>query len=38
MQTVLPLPWQEASIEAENAVAYARRYHPEWVLAGRPAH
>jgi hypothetical protein len=30
VQTVLPLPWQEASIEAANAVAYAIRYHPEW--------
>jgi len=30
VRTILPLPWQEASIEAANAVAYARRYHPEW--------
>jgi len=25
VQTVLSLPWQEASIEAANAVAYATR-------------
>ena len=30
VQTVLPLPRQEASTEAVNAVAYATRYHPEW--------
>src|SRR5215468_8828360 len=34
VQTVLPLPWQEASIEAVNAVAYAIRYHPEWFWRG----
>ena len=34
MQTVLPLPWQDASIEAVNAVAYAIRYHPEWFWRG----
>src|SRR5215475_11581437 len=34
VQTVLPLPWQEASIEAANAVACATRYHPEWFLRG----
>jgi hypothetical protein len=34
MQTVFPLPWQEASIEAANAAAYATRYHPEWFWRG----
>ena len=34
MQTVLPLPWNEASVEAVNAVAYATRYHPEWFWRG----
>jgi hypothetical protein len=34
VQTVLSLPWQEASIEAANAVAYAIRYHPEWFWRG----
>jgi hypothetical protein len=34
VQTVLSLPWQEASIEATNAVAYARRHHPEWFWRG----
>src|SRR5262245_60217369 len=34
VQTVLPLPWQEASIEAAKAVAYATRYHPEWFWRG----
>jgi len=34
VQTVLPLPWQEASIEAANAVAYVTRYHPEWFWRG----
>src|SRR5262249_58508122 len=34
VQTVLPLPWQEASIEAVSAVAYATRYHPEWFWRG----
>jgi hypothetical protein len=34
VQTVLPLPWKEASVEAANAVAYATRYHPEWFWRG----
>ena len=34
MRTVLPLPWQEASTEAVNAVAYATRYHSEWFWRG----
>jgi hypothetical protein len=34
VQTVLPLPWNEASVEAVNAVAYATRYHPEWFWKG----
>jgi len=34
VQTVLPLPWKEASAEAVNAVAYATRYHPEWLWRG----
>ena len=29
VQTVLPLPWKEASAEAVNAIAYATRYHPD---------
>jgi len=27
VQTVLPLPWKEASVEAVNAIAYATRNH-----------
>jgi len=34
IQTVLPMPWQEASIDAANAVVYATRYHPEWFWRG----
>ena len=34
VQTVLPLPWNEASVEAVSAVAYATRYHPEWFWRG----
>ena len=34
VQSVLPLPWKEASAEAVNAVAYATRYHPEWFWRG----
>jgi len=32
--TVLPLPWQEASVEAVNAVVYATRHNPEWFWRG----
>jgi len=32
VQSVLPLPWKEASTEPVNATAYATRYHSE--LAG----
>ena len=32
MQSVLPLPWKEAS--AVNAVAYATKYHSEWFWRG----
>ena len=31
-QTVLPLPWQEASLR--NAVSYATHHHPEWIWRG----
>ena len=34
VQTVLSVAWEEASVEAANAVAYARRYHPEWFWRG----
>ena len=30
VQSVLPLPWKEASAEAVKAVAYATKYHSEW--------
>jgi hypothetical protein len=30
VQTVLPLSWKEASVEAVNAIAYATRYHSDW--------
>jgi hypothetical protein len=30
VQTVLPLQWNDASVEAEYAVAYAIRYNPTW--------
>jgi hypothetical protein len=30
VQSVLPLPWKEASAEAVNAIAYATKYHSEW--------
>jgi len=29
VQSVLPLPWQEASAEAVNAIAYATKYHSD---------
>lgn len=35
VRAVWPLPWNEAKAEAANAVAYARRYHPEWFWQGR---
>jgi hypothetical protein len=34
VQSVLPLPWKEASAEAVNAVAYATKYHSEWFWRG----
>jgi hypothetical protein len=34
VQTVLPLSWKEASVEAVNAIAYATRYHSEWFWKG----
>jgi hypothetical protein len=34
VQSVLPLPWKEASAEAVNAVAYATKYHSEWFWKG----
>jgi hypothetical protein len=34
VQSVLPLPWKEASAEAVNAVAYVTRNHPEMVFGG----
>jgi len=34
VQTVPALPWKEASVEAANAVAYGRHYHPEWFWRG----
>jgi hypothetical protein len=34
VQTVLPLPWKEASAEAVNAIAYATRYHSDWFWKG----
>jgi len=34
VQSVLPLPWKEASTEAVNAVAYATKYHSEWFWRG----
>jgi hypothetical protein len=34
VQSVLPLPWKEASAEAVNAVAYATRNHSEWFWQG----
>lgn len=37
VQSVLPLPWKEASAEAVNAIAYATRYHSEWFWRGVPA-
>jgi hypothetical protein len=36
VQSVLPLPWKEASAEAVNAVAYATRYHSEWFYSASP--
>jgi len=34
--TVLPLAWEDARIEAVNAIAYATCYHPEW-FGGAPS-
>jgi hypothetical protein len=34
VQSVLPLPWKEASAEAVNAVAYATKHHSEWFWRG----
>jgi hypothetical protein len=34
MQTILPLSWNEASVEAVNAIAYANRYHSDWFWKG----
>jgi hypothetical protein len=34
VQSVLPLPWKEASAEAVSAVAYASRHHSEWFWRG----
>ena|SRR5262245_32624887 len=34
VQTVLPLSWKEASVEAVDAIAYATRYHREWFWRG----
>jgi len=34
VQSVLPLPWKEASTEAVNAVAYATEYYSEWFWRG----
>jgi hypothetical protein len=34
VQTVLPLPWKEASAEAVNAIAYATKFHSEWFWKG----
>jgi hypothetical protein len=34
VRSVLPLPWEEASAEAVNAVAYATKYHSEWFWRG----
>jgi hypothetical protein len=34
VQTVLSLPWKEASAEAVNAIAYATRYHSDWFWKG----
>jgi hypothetical protein len=34
VQTVLPLSWKEASVEAVNAIAYATRYRSDWFWKG----
>jgi hypothetical protein len=34
VQTVPSLPWNEASAEVVNAVAYATQYHPGWFWKG----
>jgi len=34
VQTVLRLPWNEASVEAMNAVAYASSHEPAWFWRG----
>jgi hypothetical protein len=34
VQSVLPLPWKEASAEAVNAIAYATRHQPDWFWHG----
>jgi hypothetical protein len=37
VQTVLRLAWNEARVEAADAIAYAKAYHPEWFWRGCPA-
>ena len=34
VQSVLPLPWKEASADAVNAIAYATQNRPEWFWRG----
>ena len=34
VQTVLSLPWSDATVEAEHAVAYAVCYQPKWFWEG----
>jgi len=34
VQTVLPLPWGDARVEAEHAVAYAERHQRPWFWRG----
>jgi hypothetical protein len=34
VQTVLPLPWKEASVKAINAITYAARYRSDWFWKG----
>jgi len=34
VQTVLALPWKEATVEAVNAIAYATRYRSDWFWKG----
>jgi hypothetical protein len=33
-QTVLPLPWSDAIVEAEHAIAYAESHQPGWFWRG----